>query len=100
MGYIYKITNLVNNKIYIGKTVVSEPRRWQAHVWYAHNDIKKDCPYLCNAINKYGKENFKREIIEEIDDKNLFEREIYWINYYASNNHEIGYNLDNGGIGH
>ena len=69
MGVIYKITNLINNKIYIGQTRMSEPQRWQSHIWHAYNDPENDCIYLCNAIKKYGRENFKREILEQTTDE-------------------------------
>lgn len=101
MGVIYKITNKINNKIYIGKTIVSEPVRWQQHIWHAYNNPENDCIKLCNAIKKYGKENFQRDIIEECsDDKLLKEREIYWIKYFNSTNDNIGYNISNGGDGY
>lgn len=100
MGVIYKITNLINNKIYIGQTRMSEPQRWQSHVWHAYNNPEDDCIYLCNAIKKYGKENFKREILEQVNDENLNQREIYYINYYNSTNKNIGYNICVGGNGH
>lgn len=101
MGIIYKITNKVNGKIYIGQTVKSEPQRWQQHLWYSNNNKdNQDCPYLCNAIRKYGKENFLREILEEIPNELLDKREIYWITFYNSTNPDIGYNLNLGGCGH
>lgn len=97
MGVIYKITNKTNNKIYIGQTRVTEPQRWQQHVWYANNCPEKDSLLLCYAIRKYGKENFQREIIEKCDNSLLNNREIYWINYYNSTDKKIGYNLTLGG---
>lgn len=100
MGYIYKITNNVNGKIYIGQTRVTEPQRWQQHVWHAYNDSDNDSLLLCRAIRKYGKENFTRTIVEECDNWFLNEREKYWINYFNSTNHEIGYNVVEGGEGH
>lgn len=100
MGYIYKITNNINGKIYIGQTRTTEPRRWQQHVWHANNDSNDDSMLLCKAIRKYGKENFTRTIIEECDNQRLNEREIYWINYFNSTNREIGYNIEKGGEGH
>lgn len=101
MGVIYKITNLINGKIYIGQTVVSEPQRWQAHIWNAYNNPTNDCIYLCNAIKKYGRKNFKREILEEIDNLDeLNDKKIYYIQKYNSTNPEIGYNICIGGGGH
>ena len=100
MGIIYKITNQINKKIYIGQTRVTEPVRWQQHVWYANNCPEKECILLCYAIRKYGKDNFFREVIETCDNKSLNEREKYWIKYYNSNNRENGYNITIGGDGH
>ena len=100
MGFIYKITNKINGKFYIGKTILTEPQRWQQHLYYAQNNQKeKDCPYLCNAILKYGKENFIREIIEEVDNSKLSERERFWIKELNATNPSIGYNLSKGGDG-
>lgn len=90
-GYIYKITNLINNKIYIGQTICSLKRRWNKHI---HDG---GCVYLHSAILKYGKENFKMEEIEYVLKEQLDEREIYWIKYYNSTNKEVGYNLLPGG---
>ncbi len=94
---IYKITNKINNKVYIGKSIYIERR------WYEHktdmNDINKQ-NHLYNAMRKYGKDNFLFEIIELCpkDNNILTEREIYWINYY--NSYEEGYNETRGGEGH
>lgn len=97
MFLIYKITNKINNKIYIGKTCRSIPIRWKEHCSKANQNDKF---YLHNAIFKYGKENF---IIEKIDETNneeiINQLEQYWINFYNSNNREYGYNLTNGGEG-
>ena len=89
--YIYKTTNLLNNKIYIGKRVY----RKKDDNWYLGSGV-----YLKRAIKKYGRENFKKEIIEWCENKtHLCKREIYWINYFNSTNHSIGYNLSLGGDG-
>lgn len=90
-GYIYKITNLINSKIYIGQTIRSLQCRFNQHIY------RSGCIYLHNAIKKYGKENFKIEEIEYISTDLLDEREIYWINYYNSTNKDIGYNILKGG---
>ena len=74
---IYKITNLFNNKCYIGQSVHIE-RRWIEHCKPgAHSQI-------ANAIKKFGKENFTFEIIEECEQEKLNDRELYWINFYNS----------------
>lgn len=97
-GYIYKITNLINNKIYIGQVYnKSIKARFIRHCDSANKTSKS---YLARAIYKYGKENFKVEQIEECYSiSELNEREKYWIAYYNSTNGEIGYNLTPGGEG-
>jgi hypothetical protein len=87
MAQIYKITNKINNKIYVGKS------------------IKDDSSYLGSglqigpAIKKYGKENFTKEIIEECSEDILDQREIYWIDILDARNTKIGYNISIGGSG-
>lgn len=95
-GYIYKITNLVNNKIYIGKTEREVESRWNEHKSKARKNQKS---YLYNAIRKYGEQNFIIETIEKVDVNSLSDREKYWIEFFKSNNKEIGYNLTKGGDG-
>lgn len=94
--YIYKITNLINNKKYIGQT--NDPkRRWQEHRNLGYGTEKAKLLY--QAIKKYGIDNFIFELIEgPIDNYN--EREIYWISYYntyVANENSWGYNLTSGG---
>ena len=96
--YIYKITNLINNKIYIGKTIRNIQERWNEHVSRALNS--EDNTHLHNAIKKYGKENFTIEVIDSTEDyEKLNELEIYYIELYGSTDPTIGYNLTNGGEG-
>lgn len=87
---IYKITNNINGKIYIGQSIDIE------HRWNEHQKAKTNF-YLHNAIRKYGIENFDFEIIEECEEHLLNSREIFWIDYYDSYNN--GYNLTTGGEG-
>ncbi len=83
---IYKTTNLINNKIYIGQSYKNDPE-------YLGSGL-----LIIKAINKYGKENFKKEILEECEKREyLNDREIYWISYYNSSNKSIGYNISLGG---
>lgn len=104
MGYIYKITNLINNKIYIGKTNYSIETRWNQHICaaYSQNNINYN-NILHKAIRKYGKENFQIEKIDEIDnDKELSILEQYYIQKYNScilQENNNGYNMTYGGEG-
>lgn len=100
MGYIYKITNTVNGKIYIGQTRKAVKTRWTNHVTASNNPNHKDYNILFhNAIRKYGREAFQVEIIEECDNSLLNDREIYWIDYLQSTDKSKGYNLTLGGLG-
>jgi group I intron endonuclease len=85
---VYKITNNLNGKIYIGKDTTSNEN------YYGSGLLIK------RAIEKYGIENFSKEILEECDGYELLsEREIYWIDYYNSTDLLIGYNISSGGDG-
>lgn len=96
--FIYKITNTINGKVYIGQVYnKSIEKRFIRH-------IKCACPnnpmLIDRAIYKYGKENF---IVEQIDEANsiseLNEKEQYWIKFYNSTDKMFGYNLTPGGEG-
>lgn len=95
-GFIYKITNKVNNKIYIGKTLTSIENRFQEHIRESRKERTENRP-LYRAIRKYGKENFVIELIESCPIEILSEREIYWIDYFSS--YKEGYNATLGGDG-
>jgi len=83
---IYKTTNLINGKVYIGKD------KYNNEKYLGSGKILKQ------AIEKYGKENFKKEIIEECEDEEIWlKREMYWIEYFNST--KIGYNIALGGNG-
>ena len=95
---IYKITNKLNNKCYIGQTIVSADERWKQHQQHykgSHpNDQNK---VLYQAMRKYGIENFTFEVIQ--DNIETFEQldkaEIYWVDFYDS--YYNGYNASKGG---
>lgn len=92
---IYKITNLINGKIYIGQSV-NINKRWNDEKRRAFDTTDKSYEYPLNrAIRKYGIENFSFEIQEECTRENLNEREKYWIHYYDS--FFNGYNQTLGG---
>lgn len=96
MPCIYKITNKLNQKVYIGKTTKTLHERWRGHCKERKRDRAKDRP-LYAAMNQYGEENFVIEKIEECSVDVLNEREQYWIEYYHSC--IDGYNLALGGDG-
>lgn len=91
---IYKITNNINGKAYIGQSIHVEERLRQHQTQYTYKDIDKPL-YL--AFTKYGIENFSFEVLEECKEENLNEREIYWIDYYDT--YYNGYNANRGGTG-
>jgi hypothetical protein len=85
---IYKTTNIINGKIYIGKDSKNNPKYYGSGIALNH------------AIDKYGRENFSKitlEICKDADELN--EREMYWIDHYKSYDNSIGYNLTMGGDG-
>lgn len=91
MGFIYKIWNEQNNKLYIGQTSVGITARWSQHLkqYLTNNAV------LYRAMRKYGAGIFHIEQIEECDNDILDEREKYWIAFYDSKNN--GYNSTIGG---
>ena len=93
-GFIYKITNKINSKSYIGQTIQNVKERFYQHCATKCNKAVSNMA-IHRAIKKYGKSNFTVEVIEEIDSTNLNDRERYWIRYYDSYNN--GYNSTKGG---
>lgn len=91
MGYIYKIENKINSLVYIGQTVRDVKQRWEEHILYSSNSK------IHKALEEFGIENFSFEIIEQCDNNNLNEREIYWIKHF--NSLQNGYNSTRGGSG-
>ena len=94
MAYIYKITNKITNKSYIGQTNLCIEKRFAEHIRASRLEKNKNRP-LYIAFNEYGISNFILEMIEETDNPN--EREKYWISYFNSFND--GYNATKGGEG-
>ena len=89
MGRIYITTNLLNGKVYIGR----DCNKWNG---YLGGGV-----YFRNTVKKYGKENFRRVILEDnIEDNDLINaREKYWIAFFNSTDKAIGYNITKGGDG-
>jgi group I intron endonuclease len=93
-GFIYKITNNVNGKVYIGQTIQTIKERFYQHCATKCSDSVLNMA-IHRAIKKYGKSNFTIEVIEEVDKYSLNDREKFWIEYYNSYNN--GYNSTRGG---
>lgn len=87
---IYKITNKINGKCYIGQSINIEQRLKN------HKSSKVDKP-LYRAFKKYGIENFTFEILEQCKREELNEKEIKYIEIYNSTTDGNGYNLEHGG---
>ncbi|WP_107602627.1 GIY-YIG nuclease family protein [Clostridioides difficile] len=97
-GMIYKITNKINNKVYIGQTTLSIKERYGARGIQSVVRKSKN-KHLKDSIKKYGYDAF--ELIEEYDvaysKEELDEKETYYINKYNSTNRLYGYNKKEGG---
>lgn len=107
---IYKITNIINQKSYIGQTIRTFNQRYDAkgegveRVYKYHDKLKElgrhYNEHLHRAIERYGANNFKVEIIEVCKTREeLNEREEYYIHLYNSSNSNFGYNKTKGGDG-
>lgn len=88
---IYKITNKITGKCYIGQTVQTLQRRWYKHL----HDSR--CPAMRDALKKYGEDNFTIEVIDNAETiEELNKKEVYWISFFNSLVPN-GYNLQDGG---
>lgn len=91
-GFIYKTTNNVNGKMYIGKRTYDKDGKWAT---YLGSGI-----LLKRAVQKYGEDKFSRTILQECKDKNeLNSSEKYWIDYYNATQNDMFYNISSGGDG-
>lgn len=105
IGGVYKITNKLNGKIYIGQSI-RPLTRWKEHQYSSINATDRSYDYpIHKAMRKYGIDNFSFEIIESIEENSqkalvdkLHKLEIYYIGFYDSYNK--GYNATHGGDGH
>jgi group I intron endonuclease len=90
---IYKITNIINGKIYIGSTKTSFKKRYTEHIYDLNTNTHCN-EHLQNAFDKYGSGNFTFEILEIIEDKSqIIPKEQYYLDLYQSYNSKIGYNI-------
>ena len=88
---IYKITNTVTNKVYVGSSVDVQNREYK-HFWMLERG-SHDNSHLQKSFNKHGREQFLFEIIEYCDAANLVEKENCYISQYNSNDSNFGYNM-------
>lgn len=96
---IYKITNLINNKVYIGKTTEGLDRRRKRHLMYLERGIEQGI-VLYQALSKYGINSFTWDILYEANDRNeLSEKEKFFIIENHSHITQHGYNMTWGGDG-
>ncbi len=108
-GYIYKISNTINGKVYIGKTEKTIEERWSKHLENAKElkrareanpHEKKAGTHINNAINKYGSNAFNVNQEDVAYSKaELNEKERNWVKEYDSMNPDKGYNMTEGGEG-
>lgn len=97
---IYKVTNNINGKVYIGQTTRSLRSRWKQHCYAAEDGHKGSHLSLQKDIAKYGPGNFSvKQIDVACSHKELDEKEKYWIKYYDSRQPR-GYNYYSGGNGY
>lgn len=87
---IYKITNLKNNKVYVG-SAVNIKNRFKTHKRLLKNN-KHFNNHLQSSYLKYGEDYFKYEIIEITTLTEMLDREVYWISSLGANNPKYGYN--------
>ena len=98
IGYIYLITNLINDKKYVGQTLMTVHSRWLKHCSVART--QPGATGIDGAIRKYGENNFTVETIKECPIGELDKWEKYYIQYYGTyqgDNANKGYNITLGG---
>lgn len=92
LGYVYKTTNIVNGKIYIGQHKYTHQDKYDKYYIGAGKKLK-------TAIKEFGRKNFKREILQECySQQQLDEMEQHYIKIYKADDENVGYNILNGGI--
>src|SRR5579859_6121228 len=95
---VYLVTNLINGKHYIGKTIWPLKRRWRNHLGKVRQGVQT---HLYSAIRKYGQAAFSVVPLVSIltTDPQLKEQERFWIRAFHSNERQFGYNMTAGGDG-
>lgn len=92
---IYKIQNVIDNKVYIGQSIDIE-RRIYEHQYHLNKNLHYN-EHLQWSWNKHGEDNFIIEVIECCDINKLNNKEIYWIKHYKATDSNFGYNMQSGG---
>jgi len=96
-GYVYKIENLVNGKIYIGQTTLNPSKRYSSHLYELRNKKHKNL-HLQSSYNNYGELNFKFTVLNYATDKKTLDKLEYdYIKSYNCLDDSKGYNLQSGG---
>jgi len=96
-GIIYKATNTLTKKVYIGQTIQPFEKRKRDHINTALRG-KKKVYYFQKALRKYGAENFQWKQIDFADTQaELNEKEQYWVSFYKADDPQYGYNIQEGG---
>lgn len=93
-GYIYLIENKINGKKYVGQTSYSITQRFQEHIRNSNRFPERT---LYRAFHKYGIDSFDLILLEEVEEKELSQRECFWIQKF--NTYQNGYNETLGGEG-
>jgi group I intron endonuclease len=88
---VYTITNKIDGKIYVGKAIHVR-KRLAEHLSTLKNNCHKNV-HLQNAFNKYGKDNFIFEVLEEYHREFLLSMENWWCNMLNTHNRNYGYNI-------
>lgn len=99
MGYIYKIENTVNGKVYVGQSKDPE-RRWKKHKWMVNTrDERERRKPLYTEMRSYGVDSFSFSLLEKCNDSKMNDREVFWIERLNSQDESCGYNIYGGGCG-
>ncbi len=93
MGFIYKITNTINDKVYIGQTSLTLEKRFKGHLYHAK---REPVTAIHHAMKAHGYENFGIELLREVPDKHMNLWEVAYIKRLESMSPD-GYNMRSGG---
>ena len=92
---IYKITNIVNKKVYIGQSI-NVLQRWSQHKQHLKGGYHNN-DHLQRSWNKYGADSFAFDLLERCTEEELNDKEVYYIKKYNSTDFKLGYNEKSGG---